>query len=267
MNSMRVLSLVCSAIFVFPVTAQTLASVNGKEVPMARVEIVMEQVKAQAASQKRQLSSDVERRVRDKVVLDEMLAQESERRGLATTPNFTHRLELARQELLGQLLQTQHAGANPVSDKQIQEEYDRLKAGPRDFEYRVRHILVEHEQEAADLLAQVRAGAKFEVVAKKHSKDAESAANGGGLDFAGPEDYLPEFSGEMVKLKVGEMSAKPVKTRVGWHLIKLEEKREAKFPEFDEVKEPLRVELERRKYREFVAGIRAKSATNYKFRN
>ena len=78
-----------------------------------------------------------------------------------------------------------------------------------------------------------------EELAKKYSKDPGSGANGGDLDFAKAEAYVPEFGQALTQLKKGEMTLVPVKTQFGWHIIKLEDTREAEFPAFDDVKAPL----------------------------
>ena len=77
---------------------------------------------------------------------------------------------------------------------------------------------------------QIKGGASFEDLAKKNSKDPGSGAKGGDLDFAKADSYVPEFGQAMTELKKGEMTAVPVKTQFGWHIIKLEDTREAAVP-------------------------------------
>ena len=102
-------------------------------------------------------------------------------------------------------------------------------------EYRARHILVEKEEDAKALIEQIKGGAKFEELAKKNSKDPGSAENGGDLDFANPSSYVPEFSQALTQLKKGEMTQTPVKSQFGYHIIKLEDTREAQFPPLADV--------------------------------
>src|SRR6185436_17659747 len=177
--------------------AQNIAVVNGKPVPKARVDTIVSQVQKQAAARNQQVPPDLEKMVRDKVVTDEILSQEAERRGLATSAEFKSQMELARQSILIGLLSQDIDKTSKVSDAEIQKEYDKFKAQASGTEYKVRHILVEKEDEAKAILAQLKAGAKFEDLAKKNSKDPGSAEKGGELDFAAPSSYVPEFSQAM----------------------------------------------------------------------
>jgi peptidyl-prolyl cis-trans isomerase C len=243
------------------VQAQNLAIVNGKPVPKARVEALLQQ--AQRAGQN--VGPELEAQARDQVVLREIFVQEAEKRGIAKSPAYRDQMELARQSILIRELFDAHRAANPVTDAAAQAEYDKFKAAASGQEYRARHILVETEDEATKLIAQIKAGGKFEDLAQKHSKDPGSGANGGDLDFAKPDNYVPEFSKAMVALKKGEMTETPVKSQFGFHIIKLEDTREAAFPAFDDVKAQLKQRLEQQQMQQFQEELRAKAKTDYKF--
>jgi len=243
--------------------AQNIAVVNGKAIPKARVEVLM----SQALKQGQQKTPELESQVRDEVVLREMFMQEAEKLGMASTPEYKAQMELARQTILIRELFTDYQKKNPVTDAEIQAEYDKFKAQSAGTEYRARHILVEKEDEAKALIAQIKGGAKFEDLAKKSSKDPGSGANGGDLDFAAPGSYVPEFSQAMVKLKKGEMTETPVKSQFGYHIIKLEDTREAKFPPIEEVKPQIEQRLGQMKMAKFRDDIRGKAKTDYKFSN
>ena len=245
--------------------AQNIAIVNGKAVPKARVDAFIKQIQAQAAAQNQQLPPDIETRVRDKVVMDEIFSQEAEKRGLAATPEYKQQMEQARQAVLLQALLTEYGKKNAISDADIQAEYDKFKAQTSGTEYRARHILVEKEDEAKALIAQIKAGGSFEELAKKNSKDPGSGANGGDLDFAAPGSYVPEFSQAMVKLKKGEMTQEPVKSQFGYHIIKLDDTRQAQLPPLEEVKVQIKQRLEQQKLAAFRDEVRAKAKTDYKF--
>ena len=247
--------------------AQNVAVVNGKPVPKARVDAIISQVQKQAQQRNQQLPPDIDKLVRDKVVTDEILAQEAERRGLAASADFKSQMEIARQSILIGMLSNDLDKRTTVSDAEIQAEYDKFKAQASGTEYRARHILVEKEDDAKALVAQLKAGAKFEDLAKKNSKDPGSAENGGDLDFAAPSAYVPEFSQAMVKLKKGDYTDVPVKTQFGYHIIKLEDSREAKFPPLAEVKPQIQQRLAQQKAASFRDELRAKAKTDYKFSN
>jgi peptidyl-prolyl cis-trans isomerase C len=256
-------SLALAAALVAPlaVQAQNIAIVNGKAVPKSRVETLM----TQATRQGQPRTPELEQQVRDEVVLREMFLQEAEKRGLAASADYKSQMELARQSILIRELFADYQKKNPVTDAEVTAEYEKFKGQSGGTEYRARHILVEKEDEAKALIAQIKGGAKFEDLAKKNSKDPGSGENGGDLDFAAPGAYVPEFSQAMVKLKKGEMTETPVKSQFGYHIIKLEDTREAKFPALDEVKPQIQQRIGQQKLTTFREEIRAKAKTDYKF--
>ena len=115
------------------------------------------------------------------------------------------------------------------------------------------------------MITQIKAGLKFEEAAKKNSKDPGSAENGGDLDWANAGSYVPEFSQAMIALKKGEMTEKPVKSQFGYHIIKLEDTREAKFPPLADVKPQIQQRLGQVKLSQFRDELKAKAKTDYKF--
>ena len=247
------------------VQAQNIAIVNGKAVPKARVDALMKQVNAQAAAQGQALPPDIDQRARDKVVLDEIYFQEAQRTGVLAGEEYRTSMEQARIGLAINALFADWQKKNPVTDAEIQAEYDKAKAANAGTEYRARHILVEKEDEAKKLIAEIKAGAKFEDLAKKHSKDSGSGENGGDLDFATAGTYVPEFGQALAKLKKGEMTAEPVKTQFGWHVIRLEDTREAQFPALAEVKAQIQQNLAQQKLAKYREDVRTKAKTDYKF--
>ena len=262
-------SLLLSATLALPLAAQAqnIAIVNGKAVPKARFDGFIKQLQAQASAQGQQLPPDLDQRVRDKVVMDEIFAQEAEKRGLAATAEYKQQMEQARQAVLTQALFSEYAKTHAVTDAEVQAEYSKFKAQSAGTEYRARHILVEKEDEAKALIAQIKGGASIEELAKKNSKDPGSGANGGDLDFAAPSAYVPEFSQAMVTLKKGEMTQEPVKSQFGYHIIKLDDSREAQFPPLDDVKGQLKQRMEQQKLAAYRDEIRTKAKTDYKFSN
>lgn len=242
--------------------AQNVAVVNGKAVPKSRVDLLM--VQATRGGQQ-PVTPELEQRVREEVVLREVFAQEAEKRGVAASADYRNQMELARQTILIRELFTDYQKKNPVSDAEAKAEYDKFKGQATGTEYRARHILVEKEDEAKSLLKQLSAGAKFDELAKKHSTDKGSGANGGDLDFAKPDSYVPEFAQAMVALKKGETSAAPVKTQFGWHIIRLEDTREAQFPPFEEVKPQVVQRLSQQKLQQYQDDLRKKAKTDFKF--
>nr|WP_232505023.1 peptidylprolyl isomerase [Rubrivivax gelatinosus] len=241
--------------------AQNIAVVNGKPVPKARVETLLQQ----AARAGQQISPELQQQARDQVVLREIFVQEAEKKGLATSADYKAQMELARQSILIRELFDNFRKTHPVADATAQAEYDKIKASAAGTEYHARHILVETEDQAKALIAQIKAGASFEELAKKNSKDPGSGENGGDLDFAKPDAYVPEFSQAMVALKKGEMTETPVKSQFGWHIIRLDDTREAQFPAFEEVKDQLKQRMEQASLQQYQEELRKKARTDYKF--
>ena len=241
--------------------AQNIAIVNGKGVPKARVELLLQQ----AARAGQQVTPEMQGQAREQAVLREIFAQEAEKRGIAATPDYKASMELARQSILIRELFEDFKKKNPATDAEAKAEYDKFKAQNTGMEYRARHILVESEDEAKALIAEIKGGAKFEDLAKAKSKDPGSGENGGDLDFAKPESYVAEFSKAMTGLKKGEMTDAPVKSQFGWHIIKLEDTRESQFPDFESVKAQIKQRLEQTKLQTFQEKLRSSAKTDYKF--
>ncbi|MBC3810763.1 MULTISPECIES: peptidylprolyl isomerase [Undibacterium] len=214
-----------------PAMAQNLAVVNGKAIPSSRVDAMVKQL----ASQGQQDSPQLRAMVKQELINREVLMQEAEKSGLASNAEVKNQLEIARQSLLIRALMIDYVKKNPVSDAEVQAEYDKAKAQAGDKEYHAYHILVEKEDDAKAIILKLKAGAKFEELAKQ-SKDTGSAAKGGDLDWATPATFVPAFSQAMTALQKGQFTETPVKTEFGFHIIKLDDVRTAKFPTLEEVK-------------------------------
>jgi peptidyl-prolyl cis-trans isomerase C len=263
---MKKLSLAATALtLVLPVAvlAQNVAVVNGKPVPKARVDALI----AQVTKQGQPLTPELEEQAKQEVVLREIFMQEAVKRGIPASPDYQQQMEFARQQIMIRELFEDYKKKNPVTEAEERAEYEKLKAQSSGTEYHVRHILVEKEDDAKALIKQINGGAKFEDVAKKNSKDTGSAENGGDLDWASPQSYVPEFSQAMMKLKKGEMTDTPVKSQFGYHIIRLEDTREAKFPSFEEVKPQLDQRLTQIKLAKYRDELKNKAKTDFKFTN
>ena len=242
-HAVRAAFLAVSAALLLPLAAQAqnIATVNGKAVPKSRVDNLLHQ--AERAGQK--AGPEMEAQAKDQVVLREIFTQEAEKKGIAASADYRAQMELARQTILIRELFENFKKNNPVSDAEAKAEYDKFKAQLTGTEYRARHILVEGEAEAKALIAQLKAGASFEELAKAQSKDPGSAAKGGDLGFFAEGRMVPEFDAALKDMKPGEVSA-PVKTQFGWHLIQLVERRPAGKRPYDEVRQDLQSEARTR---------------------
>jgi peptidyl-prolyl cis-trans isomerase C len=189
----------------------------------------------------------------------EVMMQEADKRGITTSEEVKTQLELARQSVIIRALFADYQKTNPVTDADVKAEYDKFKAQAGDKEYHARHILVDKEDEAKDIIAKLKAGQKFEALAKARSKDPGSGANGGDLDWAPPSAYVKEFSDAMVKLQKGQTTPTPVKTQFGYHVIRLDDVRAAQVPSLDEIKPQIQQQLMQQKLQAFQAELMAKA--------
>jgi peptidyl-prolyl cis-trans isomerase C len=183
-----------------------------------------------------------------------VVAKAAEDKKVADGDNFKRRLAFLRNKLLmEQLLQTEARTA--VTDAALHKVYDdAVKQMGQEQEVRARHILVETEDEAKAVQSQIKSGADFAELAKQKSKDP-GASEGGDLGYFGKEQMVPEFANAAFKLENGQVS-EPVKSQFGWHIIKVEDKRQKQVPEFDKVKDQIETYVVRKAQSDAVAKLR-----------
>jgi len=242
--------------------AQNIALVNGKGIPTARYNALVEQINKQSGQQ---VTPDMEVRVKEELVLREIFAQEAQSKGLQASAEYKNQMEFARESILIQLLMADHEAKNPVTEESLKAEYETIKAANSGEEFRSSHILVPDEAQARALIAQLKKGAKFADLARKNSQDPGSAARGGDLDWAAPGNYVPEFSQALVKLKPGQYTQEPVRSEFGYHIIKLDEVRSQEFPAFDQVRAQLEQNAKQARTVKYQQELKAKAKTDFKF--
>ena len=235
--------------------AQNLAIVNGKAVPKTRMDALAQQV----AKAGRPVTPEMEGQMREEVIAREVFMQEAEKQGISGTDDFKAQMELARQTLMIRELFASYQKKNPVTDADLKAEYDKFAAANSGKEYKARHILVEKESEANAIIASLKKGGKFEDIAKKQSKDPGSGAKGGDLDWANPSSYVPEFTEALLKLNKGQMTNTPVKSQFGFHVIRVDDIRNAQLPAFEEVKPQIAQQMQQQKLSAFQEELRKKA--------
>ncbi len=235
--------------------AQNVAIVNGKAIPKSRVDALEDQVKRSG----RPVSPEMQGQLKEEVVMREIFMQEAQVRGLDATEDFRTQMELARQAILIRELFADYQKKNPVTEEEIKAEYDKFAAQNSGKEYKARHILVETEDEARAIIAKLKKGGKFDEIAKKQSKDPGSGAKGGDLDWANPGSYVKEFSEALSALSKGKMTDTPVKTQFGYHVIRLDDIRDAQLPKFEDVKPQIAQQLQQQKIAKYQTELRAKA--------
>jgi peptidyl-prolyl cis-trans isomerase C len=257
MKKQMIWTAVAAAVFAtlsMGVNAQNIAIVNGKAVPSSRVEALKQQV----ARSGRPITPEVEAQIKEEVIAREIFMQEAQKRGLDATEEYKSQIELARQTILIRELFAEFQKTSAVTDADVQAEYDKFVAANGGKEYRARHILVETQAQAEAILASLKKGGKFEDIAKKQSKDPGSGANGGDLDWAAPGNYVKEFSEAMVALNKGQVSA-PVQSQFGFHIIRLDDVREAQLPALEDVKPQIVQQMTQQRMAAFQQELRAKA--------
>jgi len=248
-----------SALLAVAATAQaadekTVALVNGVSIPKARVDM---RVKI-AAQQGQPDTEDLRKAIRDDLINLEVISQAATKNGLDKQPEIAQQLELARESVLASAYVQDYAKSHPISDEALKQEYENLKTRVGNKEYKLSHILVESEDEAKKVQAELKKGAKFAKVAKAKSKDPGSADKGGELGWAVPSNFVQPFGEAVVKLNKGQLSA-PVQTQYGWHVIKLEDTRELKVPTFEEMKPKLENRLQQQSIQKAIEDLRSKA--------
>jgi len=246
-------ALICSAAFT---TAQAQGvKVNGKEIPASRIEAV---VKSQIAQGKPD-TPDLRNNIKEELINREIVAQEALKKGLDKQSDVAAQIDFTRQEILFNAYLRDYLRANPVSDDLLKKEYERIKPQLPAKEYRAHHILVDKEDDAKGLIAQIKKGGNFEKLASEQSKDQGSKVKGGELDWSPAERYVKPFADALSKLKKGQLTEAPVQTQFGWHVIRLDDERSTKIPSFDEAKPELQKLMQRQMVQKAVADLRAKA--------
>src|SRR5262245_48234908 len=234
--------------------AQNVAVVNNKPIPKAREEAWAKQLQQQG----QQDTPELRKMIKEELIRREVFLQEAQKRGLPEQPEVKFKIDIQRQNTLIQSLMRDELKRNPITDAQVQAEYDKQKAAASQKEYHARHILVEKEDEAKAIIEKLKKGEKFEDLAKV-SKDPGSAAKGGELDWAGPDSYVKPVSEAMTKLEKGKFTETPVQSQFGWHVIRLEDVRDAQFPPMAQVSNQIRENLQQQRIQAFVEDLRKKA--------
>jgi peptidyl-prolyl cis-trans isomerase C len=234
---------------------EAIAKVNGVSVPRARQDIVVQQQSQRGLPDNEQTRA----MVREELINREIVAQEAQRAGVAKNPQVQTQMDMARQEVLVGAFINDWLRKNPVSEADVQKEYERVKSTAGAREYKARHILVDTEDLAKGLIAELKKGGKFDELASKNSKDTGSAQRGGDLDWNVPGNFDKQFSEAMVKLEKGKYTEAPVQTRFGFHVIQLDDVRPVTFPALNEVRSRIEQQLRQNKIEALVKSLRAKA--------
>ena len=238
-----------------PVFAQNAAVVNGKPIPASHVNAIVKEVTQQGQADSPELRASV----KENLIMREVLVQEAEKKKLGAIPVVKSQIEITRRNILVRALMNDFVSKSPVSDAEIQKEYDRMRAQAGDTEYLVSHILVKSPEEAKAIVEQLKSGSKFNELAKEKSIDAPTADKGGNLGWSAPHVYVDPFAQALVKLKKGEFSQEPVQSSFGYHIIMVEDTRPLKVPTVEELKPAITQSIQEQRWEAYTKTLREKA--------
>jgi peptidyl-prolyl cis-trans isomerase C len=230
------------------------ATVNGKPISQRTVDMIVKQ----GASSGRPDTPEVRKGIIDQIALQMVVAEEAVKKGLDKSPEITEQFDTIKQSVLANAYVEDFIKNNPVSDDMVKAEYERIKATITGTEYKARHILVEKESEAKDIIAKLRKDpGAFEKLAMEKSKDSGSKARGGELGWFDPKRMVPEFGAAVSTLEKGKFTDAPVKTQYGYHVIQLEDSRKIEAPPLEDVKPQISQQLQQQSVKKQLDALKA----------
>ena len=229
--------------------------VNGVTIPQSRIDAMNRELTSQGQPD----TPERHQAVKEELVNREVLAQAATKRGLDKNPDIQAQMAMAQQAVLVRALFDDEIKKNPITDADLQNQYNQFKSQMGTNEYKVRHILVDKEDEAKAIIAELNKGGDFAKIAKEKSKDPGSKDNGGDLDWGPAARYVKPFADAIQSMQKGQTTTTPVKTDFGYHVIRLEDVRPLKVPEFSELKEQFRQRAQQQQIQKLVMDLRQKA--------
>jgi len=235
---------------------ETVATVNGTAISKSRIDMLL----SQGAGSGRPDTPETRQAIIDQLAMQMVIAEEATKKGMDKLPEVTERLEMVRQSVLANTYVQDFMKNHPVTDEALKAEYDRIKATVTGNEYKARHILVEKEAEAKDIIARLKkdVGA-FAKLAMEKSKDPGSKTRGGDLGWFDPSRMVPEFGAALSKLEKGKFTQEPVKSQFGYHVILLEDTRPVEAPPLEQVKPNLTQQLQQQNLKKQLDDLKSKA--------
>ena len=239
-----------------PAATGPVATVNGIAIPRSRMDTILRIQRERGVADNEQVRAQI----REILINNELLNQEANRAGLLKKPELQQQLEMSRAELIANAQVQEHLRAHPVGAADVQKEYERLKTqSASEREYKARHILVANEADANAVLAELKKGGKFEEIAQKRSLDEGTRPRGGELDWTVPANLEKSFADAMVRLEKGKTTETPVRTRYGFHIVRLDDTRQMKIPEFEQVRAQLQQRMVQQRIEGYLRELRGKA--------
>jgi peptidyl-prolyl cis-trans isomerase C len=232
--------------------SEPIATVNGRPLPRSEFEMYVSNIERQANGQKLdpgQLDEALQR-----YIGMHLAAEAGAKRGLDKEQKIADELAFARTKVLSDAALQRHLDENPVKDEELEPAY---KKGVAELppQYHTSHILVDNPGAAEELITKIKGGADFAKLAKQQSLDS-SKTTGGDIGWLVPQDMVPEYAAAVSKLEPGQITQAPVKSRFGWHVIRLEEKRPQDVSPFEDVKDKVMLLVKRQRIDGYLKTLR-----------
>jgi len=234
-----------------PVTTDTstvIAKVNGVPVTAKVMDLYSEQMQA------RRMAPMGRKEMLNEIINLELASQAGAKEGLDKTAQTQLQIEQQRRAVLASAAIRDYMDNNPITDEELQALYN--EKVPKGDEYKARHILVDTEDDARKLIAELDGGADFSELAKEHST-GPSGKNGGELGWFSPQQMVAPFSEAAARLEKGSYTKEPVKTQFGWHVIMLDDTRESTPPPFEQVKPQLQSFVQKERVQQYIDSLRS----------
>ena len=184
-----------------------------------------------------------------------LLTTQPKAKEFSEDPQIKATIELQYRGTIAQAVARDFVATNPATDAEILAEYEAQLEQSSDKQYKARHILVQTQSEAQDLIAQLEEGADFQALAKEHST-GPSGPNGGDLGWFAPDQMVKPFADAVIALDDGAFTSAPVQTQFGWHVILREESRDNEPPTLESVREAIKQRVEQNKFQDYMQGLR-----------
>jgi len=239
-----------------PASGDVAATVNGTPISKDSVDRLVGQRIAMGQAD----SPESRKAIINQLAMQILVSQEAIKKNLDKTAEVIDQFKLTQQSILANAFVQDYIKNNPVSDDMLKAEYDKIKAQMSGTEYKARHILVDKEAEAKDIIAKLKKNAtQFDKLAKENSKDPGSKDKGGDLGWFDPHGMVPEFGAAVAKLEKGKFTREPVKTQFGYHVILLEDSRTNLPPTFEQVKPQLAKQVQEQNLKKLIDDMLAKA--------
>jgi len=265
--SFKIISAATIALALFTINANAADNTKDKIVATVNGKIITENTLSMYIRQRNlppgHISPQQRKDLIEELINRELVYQDAMAIGIDKSPAVKEEIEHQRVNIIASAMITPSSDRFVVSDADLKKEYDARKDELSGKELKARHILLESEDKAKEIIAMLNKGEKFADLAKKYST-GPSAPNGGDLGWFRIGQMVKPFSDAANKLAKGAYTKQPVKTQYGWHVILLEDSREVSAPDFDSIKEQIRVGLQNRLISEYIADLRGKAKIELK---